>query len=976
MKNLKRTVSLVLALALCLCEPGMLQATAAEVLPESEEAGSEMPKEQPDAENSKVYQTEEAQAAEHLSPEENRFQEDNVLKTAEETPEPAENFVPDNMTLVSGMDAVLSPVQGLAYDAASGMLTWQLLEQADEYQIQVTDSVTKSPVASLSSKTGQVSLEQFESITDRAYSIEVTACSERRIYLTGTSQGEDPSLAAKSDGFFMDDSRVFYYYYHFVESAPAGMTVVISPASARTVTEVTGISFQRQTDGYYEFQVSSPKLQDAEYIRVEYSNHKNFQDSGKNFTWEAERTGDVILQSVRAGDGHTTRGYHRYQGTAQMYRVYLGYFSPGETVYVRARIYNSSYRLDDSETAEDRFSKYKTLACKIPEIEMGVVDTVVTSNSIMLCPSLEEGWATGFEFQKKVNGAWIKLAKQTGNASYKDSNLEPGASYSYRVRGYAYNRRTKKTTYTKWQKASAHTWGSALQLKAEAKGADSVKLSWNKVENIDGYQVYRSDTVSSGYTRTEGSYIDNFANFTLAATIKDASKTSYTDKKLTAGKKYLYVVCAYWEKDGQISYLQDSAQILLSSNAKMTFTGSYYTSAGKYTVAWNKMTGIKGYKVQVKEAAGNYKAYKTLKASAAKITFPKVKAGKSAVTYRIFPYTKKKNLTSKGAEFTVEPTLGIVKNVKAKADTKGINISWSSVSGAEYYEVYRCSGNDYTYDADSKTYRVDLDKAVLVESVKLVTEGALQVKPENVNVAKDGTISYDYENENVYGYAADASGQMVPALYDAENTVISSRITGTKVKDAAVTVKGLVPKTEEQLALSKDTGAFCQYAKDTAGVLQTAEASLKEGPRKGTTYYYVVRAVAGGKGNIGNAYSVGFSKPVSAVYTSVEVNAATKLKVRNTLEECAVLSYQAVKNADGYLIYRSSKKNSGYRLIATTSKTIYRDSTTRSGQTYYYKIASYCTNESGARVYSPKTKPVKITIKKEDISMLDLMLEQ
>ncbi len=77
-------------------------------------------------------------------------------------------------------------------------------------------------------------------------------------------------------------------------------------------------------------------------------------------------------------------------------------------------------------------------------------------------------------------------------------------------------------------------------------------------------------------------------------------------------------------------------------------------------------------------------------------------------------------------------------------------------------------------------------------------------------MAQDGAVSYEYENENVYGYATDVSGQIVPALYEAQNTVVSSRITGTKVKDAAVTVKGLVPKTEEQLALSKDTGAFCQ----------------------------------------------------------------------------------------------------------------------------------------------------------------------
>lgn len=123
------------------------------------------------------------------------------------------------------------------------------------------------------------------------------------------------------------------------------------------------------------------------------------------------------------------------------------------------------------------------------------------------------------------------------------------------------------------------------------------------------------------------------------------------------------------------------------------------------------MTGIKGYKVQKKDAAtGLYKPYKTLKASATKLTLPKVKAGGAAVAYRIFPYTKKKELPAKGAEFTVAPTLGMVKNVKAAAASNGIKISWDRVSGADYYEVYRCSGDDYSYDSASKTYQVDWGK--------------------------------------------------------------------------------------------------------------------------------------------------------------------------------------------------------------------------------------------------------------------------
>lgn len=993
MKNIKGGLSLVLALAMCLGEPCVAQAfEAGSQKATIQELEAEAPKrEEKQAEPEPAAARQEAEGMSEETEDKPAFseilggtdtpqaegqQDAQDAEEPEEAPEPAE-FLPEGLTLANGADATLPAVQGLGYDAASGILTWQPVEQAEEYQIDVIDNTTKQVVATTSSKTGQVSLGEFDFALGQPYTVQVMGRSDQKISIVGVSKGEDTSLAQKSKGFFMDDSRRWYFYYQFVTSPAASLVTVVSPAYTRTVTAVAEISLKQQTDGYYEFSVLPANMQDTEYIRVEYSNNKNFKNGGKYFAYEAEKAGDTILTSVRAGDGHVTRGYHRYSSKDSTYRAYLGYFTPGATIYVRARIYNKGYRLKEQELAEQKFSQYKVLAYQIPEIEMGAVNTIVTSDSITLRPSLDAGWVTGYEFQKKVGKNWVKLAKQTGDAPYQDSGLEAGETYAYRVRGYVYNRVTQKTSYSGWQKASARTFGNALLLKAEANGEDSVRLTWKKVKGCGGYKIYRCDTLSSGYTKSEGSYIEDFADFTLAATIKNVSKTSYTDRKLTPGKQYLYVVCAFWEDGKQDGYLQESVSIRLSANEKMAFTDSSYTSTGKYTVKWSKMTGIKGYKVQKKDAVtGLFKPYKTLGASATKFTFPKVKAGAAPVTYRIFPYTKKRELTAKGEEFTVSPTLGIAKNVKAKAGSNGIKISWNTVSGADYYEVYRLSGTDYSYDSSSKTYQVNLEHAVLVETVSLQTENALKAKPIDTNVAADGTVSYEYENEDVYGYAVDTAGQTVPALYDAKETVITSKITGTSVTDATVTVKGLIPKTEEQLALSKDTGAFREYAKDTAGVLATAEATLREGPRKGTVYHYVVRAVAQGQNGAAATYSVGFSKPASAMCTSASVNAATNVKARNTMEEYAVISYQAAKNADGYMIYRSEKKNSGYKLLATTSKTIYRDATTKSGKTYYYKIVAYRTNESGARVYSKQTKPVKIKIKKEAISVLDLMLEQ
>ena len=66
-----------------------------------------------------------------------------------------------------------------------------------------------------------------------------------------------------------------------------------------------------------------------------------------------------------------------------------------------------------------------------------------------------------------------------------------------------------------------------------------------------------------------------------------------------------------------------------------------------------------------------------------------------------------------------------------------------------------------------------------------------------------------------------------------------------------------------------------------------------------------------------------------------------------------------VNEADGYQIYRATKKNGQYTKIKEFSSEVelleYVNKTTK-GKTYYYKVRSFKLNESGKRVYSPYSK--------------------
>lgn len=86
---------------------------------------------------------------------------------------------------------------------------------------------------------------------------------------------------------------------------------------------------------------------------------------------------------------------------------------------------------------------------------------------------------------------------------------------------------------------------SATTLKSVKKsGKNRTKLTWKKVSNCTGYEIYRSKKKSSGYTRI--------------ATVKSKAKTSYTTAKVKKGATYYYKIRTYKKVGKQTYYGVDS----------------------------------------------------------------------------------------------------------------------------------------------------------------------------------------------------------------------------------------------------------------------------------------------------------------------------------------------------------------------------------------------------------------------------------
>lgn len=100
------------------------------------------------------------------------------------------------------------------------------------------------------------------------------------------------------------------------------------------------------------------------------------------------------------------------------------------------------------------------------------------------------------------------------------------------------------------------------------------------------------------------------------------------------------------------------------------------------------------------------------------------------------------------------------------------------------------------------------------------------------------------------------------------------------------------------------------------------------------------------------------------VQAAGRLEAVTGVRVAQKTPNTVKLVWKGVKGADGYEIYRSTRKDSGYKKIKTISSVTthtWRDYGRVPGQTYYYRVAAYG-NQSAGMVSGAKSPPVKAKI--------------
>lgn len=191
------------------------------------------------------------------------------------------------------------------------------------------------------------------------------------------------------------------------------------------------------------------------------------------------------------------------------------------------------------------------------------------------------------------NGIYKKQIT-TSKLSYTNSNLTTGKKYYYKVRAVNGKKKGKFSSV----KSAVPVLKNVTAFKVASQSYSSCKISWAKVNGAKEYQLYRSTSNKSG-------------SFKL---IKTTSERSYTNTKLTTGKKYYYKVRAVrGTQKGAFSSVKSAAPTLNQAKG-LSVEASSYTSSH---ITWNKVSGADGYKLyRAASKSGTYSLIRTTKETA------------------------------------------------------------------------------------------------------------------------------------------------------------------------------------------------------------------------------------------------------------------------------------------------------------------------------------------------------------------------
>lgn len=208
------------------------------------------------------------------------------------------------------------------------------------------------------------------------------------------------------------------------------------------------------------------------------------------------------------------------------------------------------------------------------------------------------------------------------------------------------------------------------------KNRTSIKLSWSREKNVDGYVLYQK---KSGKWRT-------------IKTIKGADNNTYTIKELTPGTSYNFKVRAYKKTSSKTYYGTYKSTLWTNTKPSQVVLSSVKSSPDlSVTVSWKKRN-CSGYQVAISRYS-DFKNKKTYNVESSKTSYKKIKGltdGKKYYVkvraYKIVEGKTTYGLWSKSKKVTASDNGWLTKNGHKYYYVEGKYLTgYQKINGKQYY---------------------------------------------------------------------------------------------------------------------------------------------------------------------------------------------------------------------------------------------------------------------------------------------------
>ena len=392
--------------------------------------------------------------------------------------------------------------------------------------------------------------------------------------------------------------------------------------------------------------------------------------------------------------------------------------------------------------------------------------------------------ATGYVLyvRSSTSQAWKQLSVVKGSTSYQHKSARNGETYYYTVKAFKTDSKGVNYYSDYVDNATQYVYHAPLQTTVKIV-ADGNQVTWNLDSRATGYRIYRKS----------GNQVAAIKNVTAQSLGSGAKTGSFLDPAsgLTSGQVYSYTVRAYY----------GSRSVSAASVGQNNDWGGYVYCKVVYLatpavnakaendptglkIKWNPVTGAKGYYIYRRSASGSWRRVGTAAGGSTNAyidtTATKLPSG-TVCYYTVCAYYDSKLPDS---YFDTDGAYAVYLPKPADASvsaplSNGTTITWTAVSGASLYEVYRrpqtgstwtllsaVSGTSYV-DASAKngsphyTYTIRPQTTATVNGQELTILGDFERDGYRSGIAWSGSERNTWINKDGNIYYVDKYGTLL-----------------------------------------------------------------------------------------------------------------------------------------------------------------------------------------------------------------------